>query len=322
MLRIKEKYYLPVEKYLNQNLYETFYMPIIALIKDRYDLNIVINSVSDLIRALERGDIVFSDNQFKGKFNTRISKELKQYATFDGRTKSWKVDNLANVPSNIKATTTKISEQNKAIVNELNTFLDNTEERLQLDIDPKLTTPFESSLDDMREELGADFIELGIKMQITPEQKKVLLDDYNNNQTLNIKNWKFEEVQRLRDIVTKINTQGYSKLDLKKYIENEWEVSSNKAKFLARQETSLFLSKFRREQSKKAGIRKYQWSTSNDERVRPKGGNKNTPGNNHRMLHGKIFFYGDPPIVDTKTGRKAEPGEDFNCRCIAKPVLE
>ena len=55
-----------------------------------------------------------------------------------------------------------------------------------------------------------------------------------------------------------------------------------------------------------AGITKYKWSTSRDGSVRPE----------HKTNNGKIFNWDRPPA---KTGN---PGFDYNCRCVAIPILE
>lgn len=64
-----------------------------------------------------------------------------------------------------------------------------------------------------------------------------------------------------------------------------------------------------RVRSEDLGIETYTWDTSNDSRVRP----------DHRRLNGKVFAWNDPPVVNLKTGRRAHPGGDFYCRCLALP---
>lgn len=68
-----------------------------------------------------------------------------------------------------------------------------------------------------------------------------------------------------------------------------------------------------------AGITKYQWRTMQDGRVREC----------HQTFDGKVFRWDDPPEIwyPTKhgvvyTGRLCHPGEDYNCRCIARPIFE
>lgn len=320
MLMMKDSYYINIEKYLKQYLFQTFYLPMLAIIREQSGIDIKLNAISNIVSSLKSGKITYDNGEFKGAFNIGVSKALNKFADFDDRSKSWKVKNVSLIPANINAAIVEVSAKNESVDKELNSLFDNLEDRFNDDIDPELKTPIEKTIDQMQDQMQDDVKGLGIQLTMTPDQRQAIVDDYNINQDLNIKDWNFDQVQRLRDTILKIRETGYNKINLKQLIEREWDVSSNKAKFLARQETSLFLSKFRREQSKHAGIRKYKWSTSGDERVRPEDGSKFTPGNNHKRLHGKVFSYGDPPIVDTKTGRRAEPGEDFNCRCVAIPV--
>jgi SPP1 gp7 family putative phage head morphogenesis protein len=49
----------------------------------------------------------------------------------------------------------------------------------------------------------------------------------------------------------------------------------------------------------------YTWVTLLDSRVR----------HDHSVLHGRVFSFDNPPVVDTATGRRCNPGEDYNCRC-------
>ena len=74
-----------------------------------------------------------------------------------------------------------------------------------------------------------------------------------------------------------------------------------------------------RTRQESAGVKEYIWRSSGDERVRAC----------HRELDGKTFRYDDPPAMwyMTKrgkiyTGRHCNPGEDYQCRCVAKPVFD
>jgi uncharacterized protein with gpF-like domain len=42
----------------------------------------------------------------------------------------------------------------------------------------------------------------------------------------------------------------------------------------------------------------------------------------HADLDGTLQDTYDPPIVDKKTGRRGNPGIDFNCRCHARFITE
>ena len=88
-----------------------------------------------------------------------------------------------------------------------------------------------------------------------------------------------------------------------------------KAKFLVRNETTLLTATVRDERYQGAGILKYQWSAT---------GGKSGDGRTrtwHRILHGKTFFYASPPVIDLATGETGNPGQTYNCRCGAKPLI-
>ncbi len=95
-------------------------------------------------------------------------------------------------------------------------------------------------------------------------------------------------------------------------IEARFDVSKNKATFLAEQETNLLVAKFREERFKETVGDEYTWMTSHDSRVR----------HDHKVLDGQRFFFSTPPITNRVTGARNNPGEDFRCRCVARPVLK
>jgi len=129
---------------------------------------------------------------------------------------------------------------------------------------------------------------------------------------LYINGWSEQAILRLREKVAVNTFQGYRASALVDMIESENEVSHRKAVFLAKQETSLLVSKYRQERYEDIGVTHYKWSTSRDSRTR----------HDHKILDQKIFRFDDPPIVDQATGRRGNPGTDYGCRCIAIPILQ
>lgn len=83
------------------------------------------------------------------------------------------------------------------------------------------------------------------------------------------------------------------------------EITDRRARFIARDQTAKLTSAIARERATALGVEEYIWRTSKDERVRE----------SHRKKNGKRFRYDDPP-ADT-----GAPGEDFQCRCTAEPVI-
>lgn len=100
--------------------------------------------------------------------------------------------------------------------------------------------------------------------------------------------------------------------ELREKMEASFGIEKRHADLLARDQTLKLNAKITREQHTKAGVTKYRWNTSLDERVRKR----------HRELHDQVFAYDDPPIIDPRTGERGHPGDDYQCRCIAIPIID
>lgn len=143
---------------------------------------------------------------------------------------------------------------------------------------------------------------------------------------LYIRDFADEQIPILRQIVRKSAEQGYRFDRLIPQIEQRFDVSKSKAEFLARQETSLLVSKFREERFRENIGDDYIWMTSHDARVRPAA--NLTPAErkhagNHRKLDGERFNFRDKaPAWAMSCRQPCNPGEDFNCRCVARPILK
>ena len=98
--------------------------------------------------------------------------------------------------------------------------------------------------------------------------------------------------------------------DLRKQIRERFDVTRSKADLLARDQVLKLNAQITQTRQRQAGISEYRWSASNDERVREY----------HRELDGSIFRWDDPPITNEDGDRNA-PGEDYQCRCVAIPIL-
>ncbi len=313
MLILRDEYWTGIAEQMQRDLWDLFFRPIFDIATETPQL---FNSRQQLITAIRDGRVSYNDGIWTGDFNIGISNELDRFAIFDRRSKVWR----GSPPPDILAATVVANDRAQKLSAVLRSKLSELESTLEETI-LRLSYPIDSPLLQMNGQLVRDIGDISIIPTLTPEIQANLVRDYNLNQQLSIKNWQPEQVERLRAMIERFTFRGYRRSELEEMILQEWGVTANKARFLARQETSLFMSKLRRERFTDAGVRRYRWSTSQDERVRPEGGTKRDRGNNHRMLHGLEFSFGDPPIVDTNTGRRAEPGEDYGCRCTAIPLL-
>ena len=114
-------------------------------------------------------------------------------------------------------------------------------------------------------------------------------------------------------------TKGRTPAAISNEIQRRFDVTKSKANLLARDQIGTLSADLTRTRQESAGVKEYIWRSSGDERVRAC----------HRELDGKTFRYDDPPAMwyMTKrgkiyTGRHCNPGEDYQCRCVAKPVFD
>lgn len=115
----------------------------------------------------------------------------------------------------------------------------------------------------------------------------------------------------VQGVVTRGVLEGARVEALAKQIAERFAVSQAKAANIATTSVLQWHGQLSRLRMVDAGIAQYTFSTSQDERVRP----------GHRALNGTRQKWSAPPVVDQKTGRRAHPGMDIRCRCVAVPVL-
>jgi len=114
------------------------------------------------------------------------------------------------------------------------------------------------------------------------------------------------QAEQIGQIVQRNLVSGVTMADTAKEIAERTDVAASRVKLIARDQTQKLNAQLGSARMQSAGVSKYEWSTSRDERVRE----------THASKEGRIFEFQDPP-ADT-----GNPGEDINCRCVAIPVLE
>jgi len=116
-----------------------------------------------------------------------------------------------------------------------------------------------------------------------------------------------EYLKNIESIVFTGTTRGTKFGSMMTQIAKAGRVSNNKAKLIARDQTTKLNSALNQQRQQNLGIEEYVWITAQDgDRVRE----------SHRKNHGKTFRWDRPP---KETGH---PGNDINCRCVAKPIIK
>lgn len=90
-------------------------------------------------------------------------------------------------------------------------------------------------------------------------------------------------------------------------------ITKARATLIARTETARTASVLTQARAMAMGCTHFRWETARDEQVRP----------SHAALQGQIFRWDEPPVTDVSGGReyRALPGQIWNCRCFAVPIL-
>ena len=335
-VRMTDAFVEPIIKNMDEYFFQFYWKDILELLqikRPRINRN---NGIADfLIESIRRGEITYESGVFRGQFNARVSRELSQFAEFDKREKVWR----GNPPPEVKGAAIiakskaqQLSEQILRLIDEIPARVAAEVDRLRYNLDEPLFSMVQASDDDLRN--------LGVSIDVTDGLSERLINDYTNNQNLNIKNWTPEQIERLRDMIQRNALRGYNRTELQEMIAAEYGTTMNKARFLARQETRLFMSTVRDERYRSGGIMVVQWSTANDTRVvgNPAGlYPEPTPGHgDHYALHNKYCLLSDPTVYadtleDARAGKwkskamigggVSHAGVEFGCRCTYKPVL-
>lgn len=118
-----------------------------------------------------------------------------------------------------------------------------------------------------------------------------------------------DTLDKMKDIVYDGYVNGRTTTQMVKDIQRTYGVSKRHANLIARDQTAKLNGQIQQYQQQDAGIEEYIWCTTGDERVR----------SSHRELNGMKFRWDTPP--ENSDGRACHPGEDYQCRCIGRPVF-
>lgn len=287
------------------------YIPLLKAI-GRTEFKELKNSQSDpLTEAIKSGAVWYDDGLFHGIFNAAISRRLRDIgATYNPKSKTWSLSRFDLPPEISTAVASAQSNYNTMRANIIRT-LDSVDIQSINNLS-NIPDKYMQTIDWMEGDFMKAVRTITIPPNLTPAQRGILAAEWGQNLDLYVKGWLSDNILELREMVQTEAFQGNRAESMVKAIEHNYGVSRRKAKFLARQETSLLMSKFRETRYKDIGSTRYRWSGAMDERERP----------DHKALQGKIFSWDSPPVVDKKTGRRANPGEDFGCRCVAVALID
>lgn len=270
-----------------------------------------------LLQALVTGRVSFHRGTFSGKFNSEISKQLRSLGAVFKRSDGTYRIRLDDLPSEIReavsASAFRFQERIDKIDEKLYGIFQ--EEVLNKSLSSKLQTDylFDRTLWKVDKEFQRNVKNITIAPQLTPHARAKIAAQWGENMQLWVSDFTKEEILQLRVDMQKTVFAGNRYGAAVKTIQASYEVTANKAKFLAKQETKLLMAAFKQERYQSAGIQHYKWvcvAGSKLHPVRPF----------HKKNDGKVFRFDAPPTVD-EAGHRKNPQQDYNCRCNARPMI-
>lgn len=316
-IKHRDSYNAPIEQKIIDWFTEVIFGPIVEILYNAGVPSDRLNAgISSIVSALRTGKLWYADGAFVGKFSASVAGELRVLgAVFHAADHSFRIAQ-EDLPADVKiAVSDSIGRAAK-----LHADVEQTLDRMQENVSAApLGLDFKSSVEKIVGDLQSQFSTtvkvldlVTVPADVTPGIATALEKNFTTNLDLYIKKFAVEKIPELRKKVAANAFAGGRADRLAKIIVADYGVAKRKAAFLAGQETSLLVSKFREERYKEIGFTRYKWSTSHDERVRP----------DHKVLEGQTFFFDSPPVTDRATGARNNPGEDYNCRCVAIPIVE
>lgn len=321
LLAIREvfKDYDAIEHHILAVFRELFYRPLLAEVGLSYSEDEVLKNAKkeedELIDALRTGKVVFSFGKFHGKFSARVTKELRELgAKWDAKTSTFKL-NLSQIPPSLKmviyASEARIEVQMKRLDDKVAQILP-----AKIADAIKVSDMLDTNLWKLDKRIQKTLEGVTVSPTLTPEQRRKIADEWQDNLRFWIKDFTADEIVRLRERIQRNTYRGLRRDQVEQAIKRSFGVTANKAKFLARQETSLLMAKVKETRYRDAGVNEYKWrcvAGSPKHPVRPA----------HKKLDGTIQRWDDPPVTTSlsEPTRRNNPGQDYNCRCTAIPVV-
>lgn len=310
--------YEVVRKRIEKLFRDEIYLPLTRAMG--WNKPILQNSMQDLMDAISSGRITYYRGSFKGRFSAALSRELRQIgAQWDPKQGAWRIPQ-SKLPYDIRIAIASSSERfNKT----LELIEKKLEDMVPADIAGKIGFKkfFDTTLWKTEKKFQDSVKNITIAPSLTDHQRARIASEYSQNMQLYIQEFTEKEIKELRVQVQKVAFEGQRYEGLAKTIQKSYGVSQNKAKFLARQETSLLMTKYKQTRYQDAGSNEYKWVC----RKHPKdtSPNQHTPGNvryYHGLNDGKTFSWSEGAPINEK-GERKNPGQDYNCYCTAVPIV-
>lgn len=296
-----------------QTLYKQVYQPLVDAVPF-LNKDMIVNAKGDLKASIQSGKVIFYRGQFKGNFNSRTSRDLVALgAKWNRSTQTWDILQSqlpADIVSMIRSSDMAFDATLLAVETTLGNILPDS-----FVVKSVAEDFFNTEIFKLDRDLTKEIKKITVPAQLTTQERLNIASEYAENFDRYIKNFTEGQITKLREMIQINKYSGNRYENLIKTIEDNFEVTKNKAKFLARQETNLLTAQYKEERAVSSGSVGYIWKTIGGTAAHPVRAD-------HKRLEGKFFPWGDPPVTNLKTGAKNNPGQDYNCRCRAAIVFK
>lgn len=148
-----------------------------------------------------------------------------------------------------------------------------------------------------------------------PAQTEWMQKYMDDNVTL-IKSMPLEAAKGVHKLVRENQAKGLRSSELIEEIMRIGNIQENRARMIARTETSRYSTALTKMRATSIGSDWYVWKTVGDFRTRQ----------SHKKMKGVIVNWNDPPSPEKLFGEKAygeyHAGETFNCRCYPQAIVD
>lgn len=299
---------------------EVIYAPLLRAIGAPKELRVT-NSFGDdpdemaLIQAIGSGKIRFYRGHFRGSFNSKISRALKTLGADRNKGEASFQIPFGDLPDSVQQAIKMSESRFQKVAKDMSELLSKIiPEQVTDQLD--LTNLFDRSIFRCEKRIHTSFKAvkaLSIPPDLSAEARARIAAEYSKTIHLPIQDFIKKETEELRARVIERSFAGYRYETLVAEIEKSYGVSQRKAKFLARQETSLLMAKFKQVRYQEAGSDEYIWGCV--------AGSANHPVRHYHLLNKGKKFRWDTGAPINAAGDKKNPGQDYNCRCFPRPIV-
>lgn len=142
---------------------------------------------------------------------------------------------------------------------------------------------------------------------------KAELNNFSEEASSYITKMSKDNLTEIARITRKGVSTGLSSKVIKEQIQKQFNLTSNRAKLIARDQVATLNGRLTEKRQEAIGVKEYIWRTAQDERVRGNpGGLYPNARPSHWAREGKTFKWSAPGI---------KPGSEIQCRCYAEMVL-